>query len=177
MLSAEDFNALSTRSKRKVMNEWEYGIKRSYRIDAAEHRKWYIDIPGYYGQPSFEDTRRSVSPLMPLSPRPLSMLRLSSPAPSLSDLHTPMSIDRDSVRGALVLRTYDKYSEDESYKHKADRNSGHLNAMFGEVCDKIKDLISEQIAVVTDRLEKEPLVFLRILNRAPHLTYARQSSS
>jgi len=36
--------------------------------------------------------------------------------------------------------------------------SGHLNAIFSEVCSKIKDLVGEQLSVVESREGKRPAV-------------------
>jgi hypothetical protein len=49
MISAEDYERLGTRSKRRMMNDWEYGIKRRFRIDEAEDRQWLVNIPDYLG--------------------------------------------------------------------------------------------------------------------------------
>lgn len=49
MISVDDYENLASRAKRKMMNDWEHGIKRSFRIDAAEDEKWHVDIPGYLG--------------------------------------------------------------------------------------------------------------------------------
>ncbi len=84
------------------MHNWEYGPKRGYRVDSAENKKWYVDIPGYAGMQildgpsshslggygSTDSFRSPYSPLpYPDSPspynglRPLSQLRISSPDP------------------------------------------------------------------------------------------------
>ena len=49
MISAEDYEDLGNRSKRKMMNDWEYGIKPVFKVDAPENQRWYVDIPGYLG--------------------------------------------------------------------------------------------------------------------------------
>ncbi len=102
------------------MQNWEYGIKRGFKVDAAEHKKWYVDIPGYLGMQipeggsshsvggydSSDSLRSPYSPLAyPDSPllhngrEPLSQLRISSPDPIGN---------RGSSRsnpGTLVLKT------------------------------------------------------------------------
>jgi hypothetical protein len=96
MISADDFALLSSRSKRKMMSDWEYGIKRGFRIDAAEHRKWFVDIPGYRGTQTFESEAFEEALALPggfSNPRPLSQLRISSPFLSSENLR----IDPGSV--------------------------------------------------------------------------------
>jgi hypothetical protein len=102
MISAEDYEKLGTRSKRKMMNDWEYGIKRGFRIDAAEHRKWFVDIPGYLGMQVSEtsDTGFGSPRNSLLSPLSLEQLRVSTPALEGSSLRASR-IDP----GSLVLKT------------------------------------------------------------------------
>jgi hypothetical protein len=105
MISAEDFALLSSRSKRKMMSDWEYGIKRGFRIDAAEHRKWFVDIPGYRGTQVLEPEASEEGLNLPggfSSPRPLSQLRINSPFLSSEDLR----IDP----GSVMLKTQVHYA-------------------------------------------------------------------
>src|SRR6266536_4859108 len=91
MISAEDYEDLGTRSKRKMMNDWEYGIKRVFKVDAPENQRWYVDIPGYLGihvTDSFASSE--VSGIQ--SPRPLSCL-------------SSESLNRTDP-GTLILKTY-----------------------------------------------------------------------
>jgi hypothetical protein len=107
MISAEDYEKLSDRSKIKMMHEWEYGAKRGFRVDAAEHGKWYVDIPGYLGVhdiPEVDQFERSFAPRYPTSPmfglasrRPFSHLREHSPS---------MIIESPGAdRGTVTLQT------------------------------------------------------------------------
>jgi len=135
MISAEDYDKLGSRSRRKMMNDWEYGIKRGFRVDAAEHRKWFVDIPGYLGMqvPDTADSASNVSTTYnsPGSPPPslptlnMGMGRWSdlrngsspgSPPPSLPSLNMDMgrwsdlrgsspSIPSRVDPGCLVLKT------------------------------------------------------------------------
>ena len=49
MISTEEYDALSVRSKRKMMNDWEHGIKRTFKMDVANDERWHVDIPGFLG--------------------------------------------------------------------------------------------------------------------------------
>ena len=102
MISAEDYEELGIRSKRKMMNDWEFGIKRGFRVDAAEHRKWFVDIPGYLGMqvPETIDPG-SLSPRSSLESS-LSLEQLRTSSPVLGDTLPVISrIDP----GSLVLKT------------------------------------------------------------------------
>ena len=62
MITTEDFDGLGTRAKRKMMNDWEHGIKRTFKMDVPENEVWHVDIPGYLGRLSFaEDNRSDIS--------------------------------------------------------------------------------------------------------------------
>jgi hypothetical protein len=63
LISAEEFKDLSSRAKRKMMNEWEVGLKRTFKIDADENEKWHVDIPGYLGMPLESETGDSLPPI------------------------------------------------------------------------------------------------------------------
>ena len=102
MISAEDYEELGIRSKKKMMNDWEFGIKRGFRVDAAEHRKWFVDIPGYLGM----QVPETIDPGS-LSPRPslesslsLEQLRISSPV-----LGDTLPVTSRIDPGSLVLKT------------------------------------------------------------------------
>jgi len=49
LISADDYEDLGSRAKRKFMHEWEIGIKRTFKMDEPEDEKWHVDIPGYAG--------------------------------------------------------------------------------------------------------------------------------
>ena len=93
MISAEDYEDLGTRSKRKMMNDWEYGIKRVFKVDAPENQRWYVDIPGYLGIHVPDSVASSEVSRGLRSPRPLSTC-LSSESLNRTD------------PGTLVLKTY-----------------------------------------------------------------------
>ena len=102
MISAEDYEELGIRSKKKMMNDWEFGIKRGFRVDAAEHRKWFVDIPGYLGMqvPETIDPG-SLSPRSSLeSSLSLEQLRISSPV-----LGDTLPVTSRIDPGSLVLKT------------------------------------------------------------------------
>jgi hypothetical protein len=46
MISNEEFEKLSYRSKRKMMNDWECGVKRTF-CTCDKNNTWHIDIPGF----------------------------------------------------------------------------------------------------------------------------------
>lgn len=48
MISNEEFDKLSHRSKRKMMNDWERGVKR-YFDTSNKNNTWHVDIPGFQG--------------------------------------------------------------------------------------------------------------------------------
>ena len=31
------------------MNDWEYGLKRTFKMNVAEDQTWHVDIPGFPG--------------------------------------------------------------------------------------------------------------------------------
>lgn len=47
MIGEESYNGLSARSKKKMMGDWEHGIKRNFRHNEREGKDWFVDIPGY----------------------------------------------------------------------------------------------------------------------------------
>lgn len=49
MISADDYEDLGSRAKRKMMNDWETGMKKTFKIDEPEDEKWHVYIPGYLG--------------------------------------------------------------------------------------------------------------------------------
>jgi hypothetical protein len=54
MISEEEYNKLRTRrprSLRKMMNDWEFGLKRTFKMNVAEDQTWHVDIPGFPGIP------------------------------------------------------------------------------------------------------------------------------
>jgi hypothetical protein len=96
MISAEDYEELGIRSKKKMMNDWEFGV------DAAEHRKWFVDIPGYLGMqvPETIDPG-SLSPRSSLeSSLSLEQLRIGSPV-----LGDTLPVTSRIDPGSLVLKT------------------------------------------------------------------------
>jgi hypothetical protein len=48
-MPAEEYREIGKGAKRKMMNEWNYGIKRNFRANEAESN-WHVDIPGYLGR-------------------------------------------------------------------------------------------------------------------------------
>jgi hypothetical protein len=32
-----------------MMNDWEFGLKRTFRMNVAEDQTWHVDIPGFQG--------------------------------------------------------------------------------------------------------------------------------
>lgn len=116
------------------MNDWENGLKRSFRMNAAGDNTWHVNIPGFAGMLAEDPigTRESL---------------LSSTSSLFSDPGTltlkryallPF-IDREIVANYPTIR-------------------GHVEAIFSEVCSKIKDLVSTQLAVVGEKEGKRPIV-------------------
>jgi hypothetical protein len=60
-IGADTYNALSLRNKKKIMGDWEHGIKRMFKHGQRPDKDWVVDIPGYDGVPS------SPPPYFPLS--------------------------------------------------------------------------------------------------------------
>jgi hypothetical protein len=101
MITHDDYQDLASRAKRKMMNDWELGIKRSFKIDEPEDEKWHVDIPGYLGihvpEPQVADPDRGL-PEGFSSHRTLSAMRGKSPWLSNDSLNR---VDP----GTLVLKT------------------------------------------------------------------------
>lgn len=101
MISKDDYSDLGSRAKRKMMNDWELGIKRSFKIDEPEDEKWHVDIPGYLGVHVPEPEVENYDPGLPAgfaSHRHISEMRGKSPFLSNESLNR---IDP----GTLVLQT------------------------------------------------------------------------
>lgn len=91
MITAEDFDELGTRAKRKMMNDWEHGIKRTFKMDVPENEDWHVDIPGYLGRlSSAEDKQSDISGAYGCRD---------------SAIMSQLSVRSDP--GTLVLKTYD----------------------------------------------------------------------
>jgi hypothetical protein len=50
-IGADVYNGLTTRNKRKMMGDWEHGIKRNFKHGQRPDKDWVVDIPGYAGIP------------------------------------------------------------------------------------------------------------------------------
>lgn len=100
MITAEVYAELTKEPHRKMMNEWEHGIKRAFRIDAPEDDKWHIYIPGYTARSPGPESHKTVFPAGFTSPRPLSHVRYNSPLLSSESLRTER-VDPNT----LVLKT------------------------------------------------------------------------
>ena len=51
-IGADTYDALSVRNKKKMMGDWEHGIKRTFKHGQRADKDWVVDIPGYAGIPS-----------------------------------------------------------------------------------------------------------------------------
>lgn len=54
MISEDEYNKLCThrpRALRKMMNDWEFGLKRTFKMNVADDQTWHVDIPGFPGIP------------------------------------------------------------------------------------------------------------------------------
>lgn len=51
-IGEEAYEALSVRNKKKMMGDWEHGIKRTFKHGHRAEKDWVVDIPGYSGIPS-----------------------------------------------------------------------------------------------------------------------------
>lgn len=49
MMGNRVYDALSAQSKKKLMEDWEHGVKRNFKHSDAEGKKWVLSIPGYRG--------------------------------------------------------------------------------------------------------------------------------
>ncbi|KAF4630724.1 hypothetical protein G7Y89_g7418 [Cudoniella acicularis] len=156
MITVGDYEALSGQAKGKLMNDWEHGIKRNFTIDAPEDKEWHLHIQGYLGvhgpdftaeQPdngSLEIPSADFAPGEVPGPdfqREIARLRIAH----LNSRASVLNLDNLNrlEPGSLVLQT------------------GHLNAMFSEVCSKIKDLVGTQLSAVEAKKGKRPVaIFL-----------------
>jgi len=50
-IGADAYDALSARNKKKMMADWEHGIKRTFKHGQSPDKNWIVDIPGYPGRP------------------------------------------------------------------------------------------------------------------------------
>jgi hypothetical protein len=75
-IGAETYDGLSIRNRKKMMADWEHGIKRTFKHGQRPDKDWVVDIPGYAGIPS--------------SPPPYSPTSTSS-SRSSTDFITPQS--------------------------------------------------------------------------------------
>jgi hypothetical protein len=51
-----------------MMNDWEFGLKRTFKMDVAEDQTWHVLIPGFRGMlPEEPDQNRALSALSELS--------------------------------------------------------------------------------------------------------------
>jgi len=135
------------------MNDWELGIKRSFKIDEPEDEKWHVDIPGYLGihvpEPQVAEPDRRL-PGGFSSHRTLSDMRGKSPWLSNDSL---TRVDP----GTLVLKTQViQYLRPPFNLAYASR--GHLSAIFSKVCENITHLVSTQISVAESREGKKAAV-------------------
>jgi hypothetical protein len=51
-IGADAYDSLSVRNKRKMMGDWEHGIKRTFKHGQRADKDWVVDIPGYAGASS-----------------------------------------------------------------------------------------------------------------------------
>lgn len=51
-IGADVYDTLSVRNKKKMMADWEHGIKRTFKHGQRADKDWVVDIPGYAGIPS-----------------------------------------------------------------------------------------------------------------------------
>lgn len=51
-IGGDVYDALSIRNKKKMMGDWEHGIKRTFKHGQRSDKDWVVDIPGYAGIPS-----------------------------------------------------------------------------------------------------------------------------
>jgi len=137
MISVDSYNNLTLRSKKKMLGDWEHGIKRNFKHNERAEKDWFVDIPGYVpGAPSMSPHSRASSSSGMLTPqltgstatsaRPLSVASIRSASGGGGEL------------GVIRLKT------------------GHLNAIFGEVCPRIVDLVQVQVNAVRMATSAEP---------------------
>jgi hypothetical protein len=51
-----------------MMNDWEFGLKRTFKMNVAEDQTWHVHIPGFRGMlPEELDQNRALSALSELS--------------------------------------------------------------------------------------------------------------
>ncbi|KAH8656043.1 hypothetical protein BGZ60DRAFT_567892 [Tricladium varicosporioides] len=138
MITAEVYAELTKEPQRRMMNEWEHGIKRAFKIDAPEDQKWHVYIPGYTAPSPLLESHEHGFPAGLSSPRTLLDRRQNSPFLSSESLRMSR-VDPNT----LVLKT------------------GHLNAIFSGVSSKIKDLVGTQLSVIKDQTRKDAMaIFL-----------------
>jgi len=136
MMSEKDYLSIRTRARRRMMNDWEFGIKRGFRIDSKQNKTWNVDIQGF---PGMEVRRPAGSYLSGMSSTMSDMSSVLS-----SNMNNSSATSLRSDPGTLVLRT------------------GHLQAIFAKTCSDIKNLIRDQVVAVEDAEEKKPRAILLV---------------
>lgn len=81
MIGARAYGRLTQRSKDKIMEQWEHGMKRNFVDNGVIGNEWIVDIPGYLG-PSGPPTPRSAESsddfdLITMSPIEAGLVRLN----------------------------------------------------------------------------------------------------
>jgi hypothetical protein len=142
MISEESYESLSERSRKKMMGDWEHGIKRNFRHNEREGKDWFVDIPGYIPNPMATRIPTNSSASGMLTPQ-LTGSTANGGGPRTQSVLSY----RDSMMGAEpgIVRL----------------KTGHLNAIFGEVCPRIVDLVQVQVnSVRLSTLSDPKAIFL-----------------
>jgi hypothetical protein len=63
MIKAEAYDRIKTRPRREMMNDWEFGVKRQFKVDSPHDARWHVRAPGLDGV----DTHRPLSTMSDLS--------------------------------------------------------------------------------------------------------------
>jgi len=128
-MGEDAYIALSERGKKKMMSDWEHGIKRNFKHNERANKDFYIDIPGFPGlPPSYSASTASTS-----SRSSAGILTPQLTGSTISSLRS-MSISAGgrggSEPGVLKMKT------------------PQLEKIFDSVCPRIVELVEEQVDAV-----------------------------
>lgn len=152
-IGTEAFSSLSARNKKKMMADWEHGLKRTFKHGYRPDRDWVVDIPGYAGRspspppysPALTSASASSSPLSPRSTSNHNRLSLLTPQTTGSTIRSMRELSlagRRGTRGGEPGVTTFKTTD--------------LEGIFGEVCPRVVRLVGEQIDSLTRTTALKP---------------------
>ncbi|RDW62305.1 hypothetical protein BP6252_11738 [Coleophoma cylindrospora] len=141
VIGVETYNDLSIRSKKKMMGDWEHGIKRNFKHKERAYKDWIVDIPGYI----------PVLPPPPYSPT-------SSTGSSSTGPLTPQSTGStaDGIWRSGSIASIRNSARPGTEPGMIRLKTAQLNSIFEEVCPRIVDLVQKQIEGVKKTTYSDP---------------------